>query len=275
MGIFNDGPTFADTPYGLEVAVIKSTYGKVASLPDKGKFLDKWGFVTTSSTTFVDLTQVGTNPTLPTTNSITHITGGTGDTQVVNIEGHYLTSDGRLVFYVQNVTLNGTNNVALSQPLARATRAAVYSGGVPTGPISVRIGSGGTAVLLIAAGDAQSEKCKTAVSYKDFWIITEFGGAVLGSQNADVTFQLQQRPLFSTAGVAYTNPNWRPLTRRWVLGNEGRAQFTRATPIIVGPNTDVRIVVKTSTGTVQATGNINGYLAIDRDYIGATDPAPA
>ena len=255
---------------------LEADYGREFSVVAKRKQLDKFGFASgVTSTSFVVVSQVSGAAADPTSNSITHVTGGSGDDHVVRVEGHYLTAAGTLVFHVQTVTLSGTTNVPLSQPLARASRAVVFDGGIPTGPINVRIGSGGTSVLTIVAGDVQTQHCKTSTSYRDAWIITNFGGAVLGSNNADVTFELQQRPLFDPSGVAYTDPNWRPMTRRWVLGNEGRAEFPQETPLLVGPNTDVRVVVKTSTGTVSVTAHVDGYLAVDLAHSNETPAAAA
>lgn len=278
MSIYDDQFTSSqDFRIAWAEAFIQDTYGSPVSVERKKKLLDKWGYNPTLDTADgqVTVSATGTNETLQTSNSITHIVGGSGDTHTVFVEGHYLDASGNLIFYVQSKALTSTTPVALTQPLARASRAYVPQGGAPTGPITVTIGSGGTVVLTIIAGEVQSEKCQTSLSYRDFWIIENYGAAVLTSNNASVSFQLQFRPLFAPDGTAYTNPNWRPVTRRWLLGNGGRAQFPQETPIIIPSNSDVRIIASTTANSTQVTAHIDGYLAIDLGLADAADPDPA
>ena len=271
------------SPLRIAELIASGNSGRPVSIPVKRKGLDKFGENPDSDAmTFANRQTVwnlgansGANETLQTTNSITHVEAGSGDTQSCRVEGHYITGDGDLVFSVQNVTLTATTPVALSQPLARCTRLYVADGGIPTGPIDATIGSGGTAVARIAAGDVQTQKCATAVSYKDWWFITNFGSAVIGGASVARTFRLEVRPLFDSSGAAYSNPSWRPLTRDWLLTDGGRAEFARTAPIIIGPNTDVRISTWGTGSNAQVVANMGGYLATDLDLVDVADPAAA
>ena len=219
-------------------------------------------------TALFPVTALETDPALPTpgNNTITHLIGASGDTHTVYVEGHYWASSNQLVFVIQSKALTEDTAVALDTPLARATRMYVTEGSsVPTGPVYARIGAGGTNMCMIEAGETQSQHCATSVSYKDFWIITNYGSAVIGANSADVEFKLEVRPWTTTAGVPITNPLWRPVTRRWLLADKGRAEFPQETPIIVGPNTDVRITALTDANCA-VTAHIDGYLAQDNAY---------
>lgn len=281
MGTLDDGYTTSnDFRIGYAEAAIYNTYGVTASVERKSKILDKFGenrdLDTGAARTVWNLgVGGGANETLQTSNTITHIVGGSGDTHTVIVEGHYLDASGNLIFHIQSKTLTATTPVALDQALARCARMYVPEGGVPTGPIDATIGSGGTAVVRIAAGDVQTQKCATSLSYRDYWVILNFGSASLASTSAEITFRLEFRPLFSPAGVAYTNPNWRPLTRDWLLGDGGRAQFPQEIPIIVPANSDVRITSTTTASNAFVTAHIDGYLAVANALADAADPDPA
>jgi len=261
----------SDFRVGFAEATISNTYGTIASVETKSKLLDKFG-------TNVDLdaadgavvvSSLGTNVARPTTNSITHIVGASGDTVDVQCEGHYLDASGNLIFHVQTQTLTEDTPVALDQPLARSSRLKVLGSTAATGPVQTTIGSGGTAVCEVPAGDNQSQKCETSISYRDYWVILNFGAAILVRKSAEVLFRLE---------VASPGGLWYPLTRDWVLTDANpRAEFPQQTPIIVPANSDVRITsdVEGSTNDVQVTAHMDGYLAIDLDLVDADDPAPA
>lgn len=253
-------------------------YGRTFSVDLKRKQLDKFGKNPDLDTAdgFVIVSQLGTNPTIPTSNIInTIVSTDVGDTQDVIVEGHYLDGSGNLVFKVQTVTLTGTTDATLSQALARATRMYVPDGGPVTGTVTLDASSTATNYLQIAAGESQTQHCATSVSYRDAWFILNYGGAVLGTATAQVTFRLEHRPLFDTSGTAYSSPTWRPLTKDFVLAQNGSEQFPQETPIKVGPNTDVRLVASSSANNIVVTGYIDGYLAVDKALVNATDPSPA
>ncbi len=257
--------------------------GQSFSVEAKTKELDKFGYngdldaATLATRKTVANLQAGAtaNETLQTTNSITHIVGGSGDTQSVRVEGHYLDASGNLIFHVQNKTLTATTPVALDQAIARCSRMYVAQGGVPTGPIDATIGSGGTAVTRIAAGDVQTQKCASSTSYRDAFVVLNYGGASFGTGNARVQFRLEERPLFDNDGNAYTNPNWRPLTRDWLLSDGGSKEFPQETPIVIGPNTDFRVSAWSSSANSIVVAHIDGFLAINTELADAADPDPA
>ena len=284
MNTANDAfVTSQDFDIAWSEAFLEDTYGRPFSVERKLKQLDKFGRNTDSdAVAFADRKTVwtlgagtGANETLQTTNSITHLQAGSGDTQSCRVEGHYLDASDNLVFKVQNVTLTAATPVALTTPLARCNRLYVEQGGIPTGPIDCTIGSGGTSVARITAGDVQTQKCATAISYRDAYVIKNFGSALIGGSSVSRTFRFEVRPLFNSSGTALTNPNWRPLTRDWLLTDGGRAQFPQETPIVIGPNTDIRISAWGTGSNAQVTAHFDGYLAVDLSLADAADPDPA
>lgn len=194
------------------------------------------------------------------------------------IEGHTIDASGNLTFVVQTATLDGTDartKVALTTPLARATRLYVANSGtfnspqaVPTGNIYVYDDTDGIAAgvpstaaatkVMITAGETQSEKCATSISYKDFWFIEKISAAISTASGPTniITARAEIRDVFN-GGV------WRPLGRDVTLRtNENGVTFDYSPLLIIPPNHDVRLRAKTDAGSSGVFGSIQGYLAV-------------
>ena len=237
-------------PYAIEN--IYNNDAVTVSVREKAKSLIKFGEnddldIGTKETIW----SVGGHEVYPTSNTINRVVStDAGDTQSVVIEGHTL-SGSDFTYVTQTATLNGTTPVTLATPLARANR--LYNNGSTdfAGIVSVYILASTTHLTSGSAGTNQSLKCATAISSVDYWIVTGIGLSVEGTTSANVDFELQVREygkVFRTVYYASTN-------------NAGRfVDF--AQPIIVKPNSDVRMVGLSSVNNTKATAAIHGYLAV-------------
>lgn len=189
--------------------------------------------------------------TLPTGNTInTVVSDDAGDDQTVTIEGHTL-SDGELTFVSQSVTLNGTTNVTLATPLARAVRLINTGTTDFAGTVTVFV-DGGATHLSSSGGNNQSLKAATSISDTDYWIITSWTCSVRRASQAVVDFKLQHSPV---GGV------FRTQATATVARDSGTVQIIFDPPLIVPKNHDVRVLATSSANNTQADSAINGYLA--------------
>ena len=207
------------------------------------------------------------NETYATGNDIDSIVSDdNGDTEEIVVEGHTL-SGSDLTFVSQTVTLTGQTIASLTTPLYRATRA--YNNGSSELAGNVYIfdndngassGTPNTATetkLVIPAGLQQSEKCATALSQYDYWIITQVYCAVAGTTAADVDIQLEVREFGKV---------FRSLFETTVRSTGQSAIAVNLDPPIIAPaNSDVRLRATSDTANTTVDGWINGYLALDQD----------
>jgi hypothetical protein len=241
--------------------LINKTYGDKVSFVVKSKTLRKFGRNTElSSGTEEQVWTTGGLETLSTTNDITHFASEDDtDTQTMTVEGHTIDGNGDLTFATQNVTLAGNTKTALTTPLARITRAfntsstdfagtvafskdVSYSTGTPASDIH----------MTIDVGNNQSLKAATTISKNDYWVISTVTFSVNRQQTANVDFKLQARLKGSV---------FRTLLTAAVSNGSGSFQKILVTPIIVPPNTDIRIMATSSANTTQVDAVMDGYLA--------------
>lgn len=190
--------------------------------------------------------------TLPTGNTInTLVSTNAGDGQTVTIEGHTL-SGGDLTFVSQTATLNGTTNVTLTTPLARATR--IINTGTTdfAGTVTVFV-NGGDTHLSTSGSNNQSLKAATAISSQDYWVVNSWSCSVLRANAAIVDFKFQVSPV----GGVFTTKGTCSVSR-----DAGTVLLTFDPPIIVPKNSDVRVLATSSAANTQVDSTINGYLAL-------------
>lgn len=262
------------SPIALAIGQIRNDFGVKASVTAKDKSLLKWGYDGDSGNSgFETVQNGGGTETLLTTNAINVVdstsASDTGGIQVT-IEGHYLTATGDLVFVVQTVALTGTTAVTLPTPLARCSRMYISGTEVPVGEITVNANEGGTVYNRILAGETQSEKCATSMSYRDYFILTHFSSSVLGGNNAKVEFEGE---VHMKGGV------WRPQIRWALNANQVTYHFILPTPIVVPANADLRMRYSSDIAGTRVSGFFGGVIAIDEQYrLDGTpdgDPLPA
>jgi hypothetical protein len=198
-------------------------------------------------------------------NTITTMSGANaGDTQTITIEGHTSDTDNhgvtRKSFVVQSATLEGQGKVTLDTPLNRVTRAYNANSTVLAGEVFIYEDTALTAGkptdttkihLTIPVTSNQSLKAATALSWKDYWLISEVHVAVLEKAAAfgDVSLQIREQ-----GGVFRTVATFG--------ANQGMDYHLQ--PFLIAPaNCDVRMTAVGSGASTDIAGSMHGYLAID------------
>lgn len=259
--------------------VVLKTYGDVVSVKEKGKDLNKFGLNDAVGSNWATVAQFQgseINETYLTTNGINAVVSSSAsDTQNITIEGHTIDGSGNLTFATQTLTLTGQTPVALTTPLARATRAFIANSGVfgttpapAVGTISVYDDTDGatsgvpdtdSAVkLILDAGFSQSEKASTTISANDYWFITNFSASVAdGTKSANYVFFRMAIRDVPNGGA------WRPLGQDIVLRIGGDSP----PPVIFDPyrivpkNHDWVIAARADGGVASVYAEAQGYLA--------------
>jgi hypothetical protein len=252
---------------------IFNTYGDRVSVVEKKKTLTKFGRTDNADanvwTTVWETASDQPNETYVTTNAIDTISStNSGDTNVINIEGHTVSGTGsssEFTFVTQSATLNGQNKVTLTTPLARVSRAYVDNGGSVAGDILVYEDtaiSGGKPTdttkihisLKGSLGHTQTFKAATTLSNVDYGILTGGYVSVSKKSSASVDFQLEIR---MPGGV------FRPSGGRITLDtNATTTEQIFFKPFGIMPkNSDIRIVVNSDTANTEVDATIQMYLA--------------
>lgn len=266
-------PMSMDFDVYLAEQIIKDTYGDTVSVIEKKKTLTKFGRTDNADanvwTTIWETAQDDPNETYATTNAIDTISSSnSGDTVVMNIEGHTVTGTGsssQFTFVSQSATLNGQNKVVLTTPLARVSRAYVDNGGSLAGDVYVYEDdtlSGGKPTtttnihltVLGAAGHTQSFKGATTLSNTDYGIITGGYVSIDKKTSSSADFQMEVK---SPGGV------FRPASGRISLNSSGQstAQILFRPYAILPKNCDIRIVVNAGTNNTEVDCTFQMYLA--------------
>ena len=278
--VSDDYKPLGDFWHNAAIRQIYGDYGDMVSILSKNKALSKFGrtdnTVSSTKVTIGGFPDTINNETLETTNVIDAvISTSASDTETLVIEGHTIDANGLLTFAIQDVVLTGQTKAALTTPLARATRAYVKNGTFASpasdlvGRVSIYDDTGGqsaggvpntdSAVKLQIRGDLgrnQSEKCATAISNNDYWLIREAHCAIAsnaaGTVNADIEIEIKQ-----LGGV------WRPVGIEASLraGSQSFTTIDLYPIIVVPPNSDVRMVVTATANDVSASGRMEGLLA--------------
>lgn len=248
---------------------IYSAYGDEVTIAGKAKSLLKFGKnIDLDAGVWETIWELGGDETYPTTNTIDRIvSSNAADTQTISLEGHTVTgagADAEFTFVVQTVTLNGQTPVALTTPLARASRAATTSGTALAGDVYVFEDSATTggvpndltkAHIKIAGslGDNQSFKAATTFSNRDYFIMTGFTCSVSRTTSASVDFEIQVRQV----GGLF-------LPKQRIDVNsvaQGTTQIKFNPYIIIPKNADVRVRGVSSANNTEVNASFQGYLA--------------
>ena len=255
-----------DNDYKLRQALneIQSTYAELVSVSSKKKSLLKFGSRTTVGTGWETLmTTQGSQveEVLLSTNSIATVASSSSSDmgKTLGLEYHTL-SGGNLTFGVQPVTLDaadGQTPVTLATSAARVSR--LYNTGTTALVGNIYVYESGSRTdanthLIIPAAEQQTQKAATSISANDYWIITNFSISVLSKTTKYAEARLE---------VRYIGDDfWRPISQTVaVTDTTGTVEIFKEPYIIVPPNSDVRIAVRTNTGAVDVAGGFSGYLA--------------
>lgn len=216
-------------------------------------------------TTIMELAGSEVLEAIQTTNSIDSIVCDDNSfTGAVKVEG-YTINGTDLTPITQTIIAAGHAAVSLVTPLARIT--GMYNDSTqaiaPTGKVygyrsaatAVVLGIPATAAavhMIMNAEENRSLKCQTATSKDDFWIITEIYSGVLKKQTAAVDFRLQistEGKVFQTA-ITFSSTS-----------DAGMTVFTLNEPLIIPPNSDVRVTAVSSALNTSVFSGLIGPLA--------------
>lgn len=216
-------------------------------------------------------TQGGLDVEYPSADTITHVSStSAADTMMLEYEGR-VTHPSGLEFVTgetYRVQLQGQTKVALPVPVRRATRSGSLAarGTNIVGTVSFYEDTAITAGLpddaskiqLQINADAssdtypnQSEKCQTALSYKDYWLILAANGGVLKKTAASVDFAVQFAELDKVFRDKYQFPG---------STGAGLARTPLEVPLLARPNSDVRMIGKATATGVEAVCTLAGVL---------------
>jgi hypothetical protein len=230
---------------------ILETYGDAVII--KPTSLLKFGRNEDIGTSIETVWSTGGDEDYRTGNTIDKIVGMAGSTQSIVIEGHTIDGSGNFIFVTQSATLNGTNQVTLTTPLARASRAYNNSSTVlPAGVVTIIDTSNSNSIhLSIPTGKNQSFKCATTISNNDYLIITGYNFGVNRQQTRTVDFYLEVR----NKGKIFRE-------RFAATSTNGNISGVFDPCIIVPTNSDIRVRAISSSTATSVVASINGYLAL-------------
>lgn len=265
--------------YALAEKDILNTYGDEVSFYRKGKSLTKFGKTLQANasvpTTVAVYQDAVVNETYATSNSIDYVvsTSASDTAKTATIEGHYL-SGTDLVFAVQTVTLTGQTPVALTQPLCRATRVynstsgtiaspaadfvgavSVYDATLATGTTAGKANVDEAVKVMTVAGENQSQKCSTSLSYLDYWALSGLSVGIerTSGAGANVDIEIFSRRVGSV---------WRPIAASLPIRTATASSMEIALdPLIIIPkNSDVRVVATSDTNATVVHASLFGRL---------------
>ncbi len=202
----------------------------------------------------------------PTANTIDRISSSNaGDNQTVRIIGvEIFAGSGQDVQFRrvrQNVTLNGQTPVALPTPLARVSRVwnlgstnnagdvYVFTDGPVTGGVP---NTADDVFIMMPFGTNSSFSSLLTVSDGNYLFIDEIGGGVLRQGNANVDFILESRAPGSVFRSRY---------QFGASNQSGVSDIRMLHPLIVEPNSDVRMRVETTANNTPVYGYFGAYFS--------------
>lgn len=207
-------------------------------------------------TTFEKVWTLGGFEVYPTTNAIDTISSSSAsDTNTILIEGFTL-SGGNFTFVSQTATLNGQSKVSLTTPIARATylyndNATDFVGSVycyEDTTITSGVPDDLTKAHLKAIGVInQSENASLTLSSTEYGFITQVHGGVNIKKVGGAEFYIQIRE----PGKVFRS------AASWVSSGDTIYNQLLTTPIIIPPNSDIRIIARSSVADLSVEAGFN------------------
>jgi hypothetical protein len=213
------------------------------------------------------------NETLTTANLVDTLSSTATNAAVLGVQGYTVSTLGNLTFVDQDVTMNGSTAVTLDPPLSRITRIYVKEGtfASPSASVTVPVyasestNTGLTAGLpssmayckaIMPANINQTEKAATCTADGEYAAIQSVCATVpeavspTGTAAADINLEVRKK-----GGV------FRPVGLELSIGAQQRTAVVNFDPpVIVPPNSDMRLVASASTTDLVVTGVVNGVL---------------
>lgn len=241
----------------LEIA---KKYGDQVSIAQTARSNQKFGRNTDLSSSvpetiwehggFENYPAVGTNP----IDEV--VSDNAADTSQITVWTFTDDGSGNLTRLQQTVTLNGTTPVTLTA-CARAERIDLVDGEAAlVGNIEVRESATPANVhVSVTAGNQRSYKCAMSTASNEYFIVTAVEAGVAKRQSAAVDFTLEERVLGSP---------FRPSTGRLFRQTNGTTddrETYNSTPLLIRPNSDLRVIGESDSNTTGATAIIFGHYA--------------
>ena len=253
-----------DKKYSYTLGQISQTYGDHVSIDQKSKSLRKFGRNDGLTQNVEEqVWEVGGIEVLTDDNTITHFAStDTGDVGVIcKLEGFVTDGSGNITFTIQDITLDGQNKTALTTPLCRATRLynasnvdfsgiiyvskdVAYASGVPASDQHIKV----------LPENQQSLKCATSTDRTNYWIVSTVFFSVGRAVPTVVDFKVQIRLKGGT---------WRTQFATTVNSQQSNASFySDDDPLVVPPNSDVRVLATSTANNVVVDATLVGVLAV-------------
>lgn len=208
-----------------------------------------------------------------TANLVDTISCTAANTAVLGVEGFTIDTSGDLTFVSQDATLSGTTGVTLGTPLNTVTRLYVKEGtfASPSVPCTMNVyctestnaglTAGAPSTLadtktVMPANINQTEKALTAADKDQYIAITGVdaslpeGASPTGTAAADISLEIKRK-----GGV------YRPVGLEAAVGAQQRtANIKFDPPVVVPPNSYVRLVANASTPDLTVAGAMSGVV---------------
>lgn len=243
--------------HNYSINAIKQLYGDNVELSHRSKLVDGRND-NLNITTFETLWLVGADETYATTNVIDTVSSSSAsDTNEIFIEGFTVVGTGASAVFTrveQTATLNGVNKVSLDTSLARASffynnNTADWVGDIycyENTDITAGVPIDLTKVHLKSLGAInQSEKAADTIGGTEYGLIVQTHGGTGVKKDGSASFFLQIREpgkVFRSIHSFFSNGN--------------TVYNTLPVPLIVKPNSDIRIIAKTNVATLSAEGGL-------------------
>lgn len=244
---------------------IRTKYDHVVNFLDPARGINKFGRNRDINGTRETVWEIGGDEVYQTSNTIDSIVADdAADTQQVFLEGFTVSGAGfsqKFTRVEQVVTLNGTTPVSLPIPLARAER--MYNVGTAdfAGTVYVYRSAGATVIggvpspagnLHLTMSDLDQQSFKAAITVPDetYFVMTTFEGSIRKTTSAAVDIQIQTREVGRVFRTRYEIS---------MTQATGTVEAYLDPPIIVTPNSDVRLLGSASTTNVEINGGFSGY----------------
>lgn len=241
-------------PYAVTYSIgrVFADDGVTVSVQERAASSFEFGVNSDIGTSLETVWLTGGNETFLSANSINRVVSDdAGDTQDVIIFGHTI-SGNDFTLVEQTATLNGTSAVTLSTPLARVHRMLNNDNTDFAGDITIFINAGAT-YMTVASVANQSTKCSFTTASDEYLFVTAITFSASRSNTAKVDFLFQ---------VRNEGKSFRTVFRGLATDTSGTHFIELAIPLIVKPNSDMRVQAISSAVNTEVWASFGGYLAV-------------
>lgn len=242
-------------PYAVTYSIgrVLADDSVTVSVQEKAARSFEFGSSPNIGTSLETVWETGGDETYLSANSINRVvSSNAGDTQDVIILGHTI-SGSDFTFVTQTATLNGTTAVTLTTPLARVHRMINNDNTDFAGNITVLILAGATYLTIPLGVTNQSSKASFTTASDEYLFVTGITFSASRVQTAKVDFFFQLR----LSGKVF-----RTIFKGEATDTVGTKDIDLQIPIIIPPNSDMRVRAISSTASTEVWASFGGYLAV-------------